>query len=43
MISDAAPAFTAEQQDYGLTHVVHHFGSSTTTEELIRQLKYSAD
>jgi len=38
VISDAAPAFTAEQQAHVLRHVVHHFGSSTTTDELICQL-----
>ena len=35
VVRDAAPAFTAEQQRHVLAHVIHHFGSSITSEELI--------
>lgn len=38
VISDAAPAFTAEQQTHVLQHVIHHFGDSMTSDELIQQL-----
>lgn len=38
VVSDAAPAFTTEQQKHVLEHVVHHFGSSITSEELIEMM-----
>lgn len=37
VISDAAPAFTAEQRDHVLTHVIHHFGKCVTTEQFLQE------
>ncbi|MBO1012324.1 cysteine hydrolase family protein [Achromobacter sp. SD115] len=39
VVSDAAPAFTTQQQSHVLEQVVHHFGHSVTTQELLRQLQ----
>jgi len=36
VISDAAPAFTAQQREHVLHDVVHHFGRHATTAQLIR-------
>lgn len=38
VVSDAAPAFTAQQQSHVLENVVHHFGRSVTTAELFGEL-----
>lgn len=40
VISDAAPAFTAQQQAHVIGQVVHHFGRSMTTEELLETLDH---
>lgn len=39
VISDAAPAFTAEQRDHVLAHVIHHFGRDLTTAQLLQQIE----
>ncbi|ENO84590.1 cysteine hydrolase [Thauera linaloolentis] len=38
VVSDAAPAFTAQQQEHVIEHVIHHFGRSVTTAELLAGL-----
>ena len=40
VISDAAPAFTAQQQAHVIGQVVHQFGRSMTTEELLETLDH---
>lgn len=39
LLSDASAAFTAQQKEYVLQHVVHHFGSHRTTAQFIQSLQ----
>lgn len=39
LLSDASAAFTAQQKEYVLQHVVHHFGSHLTTAQFIQSLQ----
>lgn len=36
VLHDATSAFTKEQKDYFLEHIVHHFGATITVEEFIK-------
>lgn len=38
VVNDAAPAFTAQQQEHVIEHVIHHFGRSVTTAGLLAAL-----
>lgn len=41
VIGDAAPAFTAEQRDHVLTHVIPHFGSHCTTGQFLQRVGHT--